>query len=145
MCLNTVDFALEWDNIEKSYIGIGYKTYDSLNTNFNGIELKLGKWVNFDPDPSISYQGLLVIEHRPAEFAGDENLYIPGFHIFLKPNDAIDYGGSYLYEVMYKNVLAYGTNNTIFKDDQYLNGPCVIAADMKVVRKLNKKQAKNGL
>ena len=142
MCLKTTELALHWDEEEQTYVGTGYKTYDGLNHNWNGINFKIGKWFNFNPknwkyNNKLSYREFNKYE-RYCEEGDDNKKYVPGFHIFLEAIDAKNYGNAYVYEVMYKNVLGFGTNSVTGSID----GPCVIAADMKIVRKLNKRSIK---
>ena len=142
MCLNTVELALYWNETEQAYVGTGYKSYVQLSCNWNYINFKIGKWFNFNPknwkyNDKLSYHEINKYE-RYCEEGDDSKKYVPGFHIFLKAIDAKNYGNAYVYEVMYKNVLGFGTNHT----NGTIAGQCVIAADMKIVRKLNKRSIK---
>lgn len=145
MCLKTTELALYWNEEEQAYVGTGYKTYNSLSSNYNELKLKTGQWFNFNPDKFRFISKCMLLKDtlqndRYCEKSHDRKEYVPGFHIFLKAIDAKDYDNRYLYEVMYKNVLAFGINMTQHYSETY--GQCVIAADMKIVRKLNKRSIK---
>lgn len=63
--------------------------------------------------------------------------YLPGFHIFLTKNNAIEYAALHeaVYEVEYKGVLASGV-------DGDLREPTVSAAAIRIIRKIPKRKTK---
>jgi hypothetical protein len=58
--------------------------------------------------------------------------YLPGFHIFLDLEGALEYGEKDIYEVEFTDVIAFGTNST--RRAGYKN--CVVANRMKILKKL---------
>lgn len=124
MCLNSVELNTRYNPRTKEFIGTGYKVYRSCETPKKRVWLEAtGNWGdNFST--------------RCIKSLDDDN-YWPGFHIFLRPEDAQKYR-SYgtVYEVKFKGITAFGTN----KHSLYLYGPCVITQYMKIEKKHDFKQ-----
>ncbi len=141
MCMSKTVFSFE-DG--KDY-GIGYRAYpknedypDRLTGGIKSFEkevsIRRGRWYSCQDERfSIpDYSG-----HR----------YQAGFHIFLNKGDASRYfsGDVHVVEVHFKDVVAFGSNNT-----NSGSGPCVIARQMYVVddrpkqTKQPKAKSKNG-
>ncbi len=116
MCLETIEFALTKNS--KGFYGVGYK-------NMCPKDVTINKWLraksrNKDDDGFIR--------------ATDYSTYYPGFHIFTNLNDAQRYIDGSIYEVHYRNVLAFGKNEVSYD----YSGPCVIAQYIRYVRCLEK-------
>lgn len=75
--------------------------------------------------------------YRGMEYDDSGNkVYPPGFHIFLRAQDAQKYSDDgFLVQVEYQNILAFGTNETGY--GKY-NAACVIANHMRIVKILKK-------
>jgi hypothetical protein len=122
MCLKTVDFALQYDRRNKFYYGIGYKKVDDK------IAKDLRNWKEATGWETHSL-------HLAKECSGDGKEYRPGFHIFLDEQSARDYQSrsSVIIRVKFREVLAYGTNETNYDENlRWNSAPCVIARYMKL-------------
>jgi hypothetical protein len=133
MCLRKATFALKWSPENNRFIGEGYKSLEEEYLK----RFKVNKWYRASGDYlDINYWSLNKLAKSDKIFADNSKLYLPGFHIFLRQSDADNYRfRAPTYEVIYSNVLAYGTNVNGFSAEAY--GPCVIAEYMKIVRKIS--------
>lgn len=130
MCLNSVELNLFWNKNAREYIGTGYKKIRVGHLSRYG---RVGRWIEAtgehnNPDAKLNKITLA---------ANDGKQYHPGFHVFLKKNDAKKYCNvlyNYeVWEVQFKGVISFGENET----DDYNYGPCVISRYMKLVKKVS--------
>lgn len=131
MCLRTVNFTLDAKNV-----GIGYKVIpsDEITVKENGsFVMSSPYWSKqWRKSPGHKY-------YSTQKFLEDaySKQYRIGYHIFLNKQDAVKYkyvASGYVVQVSFKDVLAFGTNETTY--DSY--GPCIIADKMKVDKVLYK-------
>ena len=127
MCLNNVDFALEWDKGTRQYVGYGYKKI------LNRLLPKYKRWqeATGDIDGCVTKPDLR--KAISSSFSDGCKNYHPGFHIFLNKDDAVNYGSSYnksVVKVKFYGVIAFGDNET-YTQSKY--GPCIITTHMKLV------------
>lgn len=156
MCLRRLSLSLEYSKDEQDFIGYGYKAFngtqhskqalDSLGRKNYSLRNKGGySWheaVGSRSGIKLSSKNALESLLSSSEYAelcgqGVENKrYLPGFHIFLRQSDAEKYSEyyAYIYKVMYKQVLAFGTNETY--TDGTPPGPCVVSRFMKIIQKV---------
>lgn len=121
MCLSTVDFALDKNGIGEGYKVLPIAYFDSL--------LRL-KPVAKNNGWSKTWQKAKAIGFIKTNQYEE---YYPGFHIFTKLEDALNYNLLQQYYVLvkvnYRNVTAFGQNSTANNNGR---GPCVIAEEMKI-------------
>jgi hypothetical protein len=122
MCMQTTQFALTWDKGCRDYVGYGYK-----NLKDERVTQYKRKWVEAKGGWGDNTSTL-----KKCQIPSDDGMnYHPGFHIFLKEEDAKNYtrqSERKIIKVKFRGVLAFGTNET---GPKY--GPCVIATHMKFV------------
>lgn len=134
MCLHNLykNFSMEWNSKEKDFVGFGYKKYNSYyltndKPNSEGNSVKLSTvWREAQAD----HYGKKSKQSIESTDTGTP--YWPGFHIFLKKEDAQKYWGDVVVKVMFKGLIGIGTNETnAYYDTKY--GACVIARYMKFI------------
>lgn len=138
MCLTIVELNTKWDGKEKDFVGYGYKAYPSklfdnigrIKSNdsvYQNQKLYKSKWMEANGSKYSAKDLSKVIT------AHDSDLYFPGFHIFLKEDDAKKYGETFLnnfvvVKVKFKTITSFGTNQT-----HTSFGPCVVTRFLKIV------------
>lgn len=160
MCLETLTLNLKYDKEEKAFVGYGYKSleYEKLS------KYRDGKWHKatgaypsvFNTNPQVDFDRTEKAVRSSIYDDKDNNVreYWPGFHIFLRMEDAVQYNNGYynnyareayspksgkrLILVQYKFVTAFGTNSTSTGN----SGPCVIAQEMKYIKTIKYADAK---
>ncbi len=120
-----------YDRRTKTYTGMGYKHVHKDRTCYNGKYL-LNRWMDAE--------GITELE-----FTNTHKAYHPGFHIFLNKEDAMNYpsaSGGEIWEVKYRNVISFGSNKC---HKTNTDGPCVIAAQMKLSKRLGNLTISDGI
>jgi len=114
MCLHTCKIALERKKVdgEFQFVGTGYKV-------MYGYEApKFGRWKKAKPWHGIQDREFSTVAKKE---------YFPGFHIWTTLKGALKYKADnyslHLYKVTYKEILAFGTNDTY----RGVTSPCVVA------------------
>ncbi len=137
MCLQSTKISLDVKRGRthedfNSFYGIGYKALESSKV------VKGWRTANF-----FKHSGYTPVADKINDDSG--NLYWPGFHIWLKREDAESYAkfapgrwpGHFklplkIYEVEYKQIVGYGQNwRAPFK-----YGDCVITRKMRIVKEI---------
>ncbi len=134
MCLHSISLNLSWHSGLRAYVGTGYKKI--LTSNLSKYN-RIGRWTKASGDFGDPKSKL----HKQFERADNNGYYHPGFHIWQNEIDANNYiyfNGGDIYEVLYKNVIAFGTNEVKYQETGYKldYGPCIIAEYMKLVKKV---------
>jgi hypothetical protein len=134
MCLTSSKFELEYDSKIDDFVGYGYKVVSHRVYN----KLARKRWV----EAKAQAIGGSVNEIKTRRIATRRNkkvYYTPGFHIFIKRDDAHNYYYSFrdniLIKVAYRGVLAFGSNDTHDKFGNKRQGMCVITRYMKLAAK----------
>jgi len=142
MCLSSVSLNLEYNAKEGCFIGYGYKKLagnvvdkkrrvnNSLITRRNvGNVAKLENgWLESVGAKSYDSE---TPDNESIILSEDNKLYYPGFHIFLKEEDAKNYpytNGDVVL-VKFSEVTSFGRNQT----GSYQYGNCVVAKYMKIM------------
>ncbi len=140
MCLKTIDLNLK-ENKEGEITGFGYKAIhkDDPYSLYRDLLLWQTAMINLaklsctDVNEGMSpTTGLITSENGL--------LYKVGFHIFLRKEDAYNYGYAYqrdewtIYKVEFKNVTGFG-QNTIYGVSPQETRPCVIAQNIRYLGK----------
>ena len=126
MCLNSVNYTLHYDKKEKDFIGYGYKALKKIPT--------MRKWKEAKFHTTKNNSDQTIEREVPSNRSGN---YPPGFHVFLKEEDARNYGlGNYvIVKVKFKGLISVGTN-VLHRPFLRNYGKCIIARYMKVVEVL---------
>lgn len=142
MCLKNEDLHMQYNPSKRKYVGKAYKhmrSYDGKGCRVRGgVILKIGKWYDaLKVQNEGSSEDNQQLKKISTENYSDP-LYAAGFHLFLSSRHAAKWGGttSNVYEVEYCDVIGYGKNNFSLNS----SGPCVIAHQMRIVRRLNKSE-----
>ncbi len=142
MCMNSTTFTTKWCPKEKAWVGIGYKAYDDCVDKSGRVRWE--RLNNVKPKVWMTAHGNFGSKAVKGSLKADNtvdcyeymNGYPRAFHIWLKEKDAQDYRSNIngiVVKVLYKNVLAFGTN--------YCSGgsrDCLISQDMKILEVLDK-------
>lgn len=133
MCLSDVYFALTYQ--DDKYIGVGYKNITLENC--NSVISFNNKWQEANGDKFEDVDNL----YESSCLSANAKSYIPGFHIFLDIKDAMNYCNNFVVEVLYREVLAFGLNDTVdnkeLKDYSTIFRPCIVSRFMKINRVLS--------
>jgi hypothetical protein len=141
MCLKKVQFAMSV--VDNQLVGEGYKVVQKNLTAlvYRNFIYEVGEWQTAGDLKKIPIQGDIYAMSKDGE-----NVYPRGFHIFLNVEDAKEYakangGGSIVYKVQFKEILAFGLNEVVYndKDRKWENGDCVVSLHMKLVEEVDKK------
>lgn len=144
MCLENSNLNMSYSKKEGCFTGFGFKKLDiSIPKNIrNKSEKTILKWLNTQYGVSSHLKGGWMeatgtrsgktfnrdIREQDCEYGR----YWPGFHIFLKEDDADVYysGFGIVVKVEYAEVTDFGFNET---DNSIGEGPCVVARYMRIV------------
>ena len=119
MCMSSVYFNMEQNNVDKDWVGTGYK-HISSNMRANGFTFQLNKW-------------LTDTNTNPIR-ASSKKSYPAGFHLFLTREEAAAYAGKIpnsknVHEVKFKDIVSVGRNRIT----NGKTGVCIIARQIKIM------------
>lgn len=147
MCMNKSNLNMEYDKNEGCFVGYGYKQLthhipvnirkrgdkailDYLTKKYSEYKHLQAGWMEARGAMSL-YGSKSKFKRDTKEYDSNGGSYWPGFHIFLKEQDARSYyHDGIVVKVKYAEVTDFGTNDT---DNDEGEGPCVIARYMKFI------------
>lgn len=140
MCLRTCGLSLTYDSKTKDFVGVGYKIVSDHVVERMGKRWHAAKF-NMEIGSGVTPTARIRSERGPVN-------YPPGFHIFLDKRAAQGYSTYHdrkkIVKVLFRDVVAFGTNKIKVSYNSRLSQPCVVARYMKIDEVLTECTHTNG-